>query len=83
MQVLGATRRVRSRAPITLLAEARVSTDFDTIIIGSGFGGAVCAARLSSAGYRVLVLERGSLVYANISISAKCESFLKGLPPAR
>jgi cholesterol oxidase len=45
--------------PVTLLAEARVSTDFDTIVIGSGFGGAVCAARLSAAGYRVLVLERG------------------------
>jgi cholesterol oxidase len=36
-----------------------MSTDFDAIVIGSGFGGAVCAARLSVAGYRVLVLERG------------------------
>jgi cholesterol oxidase len=33
--------------------------DFDAIIIGSGFGGAVSACRLSQAGYRVLVLERG------------------------
>ena len=32
---------------------------FDVIIIGSGFGGAITACRLSQAGYRVLVLERG------------------------
>ena len=107
-----------------------MSTDFDAIVVGSGFGGAVCAARLSAAGYRVLVLERGrrwepenyprkvnddwmwdqdrpadchgwfdfrvfpnmavvqgagvgggSLVYANISINAKRDSFLEGWPP--
>jgi cholesterol oxidase len=31
----------------------------DVIVIGSGFGGAVTACRLSEAGYSVLVLERG------------------------
>jgi cholesterol oxidase len=36
-----------------------VATDFDAVVIGSGFGGAVSALRLSEAGYRVLVLERG------------------------
>ena len=35
--------------------------DFDTIIIGSGFGGSVMAYRLAEAGQRVCVLERGKL----------------------
>ncbi|MFJ4655209.1 FAD-dependent oxidoreductase [Nocardia sp. NPDC088792] len=33
--------------------------DFDWIVIGSGFGGAVSALRLSEKGYRVGVLEQG------------------------
>ncbi len=33
--------------------------DYDYIIIGSGFGGAVSALRLSEKGYRVLVIEQG------------------------
>ena len=33
--------------------------DFDALVIGSGFGGAVTSCRLAQAGYRVLVLERG------------------------
>jgi len=103
--------------------------DFDAIIIGSGFGGAVTACRMAESGYKVLVLERGrrwrvedfpreatdpwlwdnrdpvkrhgwfdfrvfpnmtviqgagvgggSLVYANISIPAKPETFSRGWP---
>jgi len=34
-------------------------TDFDVVVIGSGFGGAVTACRLAERGQRVLVLERG------------------------
>lgn len=33
--------------------------NYDVIIIGSGFGGAITACRLQEKGYRVLVLERG------------------------
>jgi cholesterol oxidase len=34
-------------------------SDFDAIVIGSGFGGAITACRLAENGYKVLVLERG------------------------
>jgi len=33
--------------------------NYDVIVIGSGFGGAITACRLAEAGYRVLILERG------------------------
>lgn len=106
-----------------------MAADFDVVIVGSGFGGAVCAYRLSKAGARVLVLERGrrwgpksfprkpedpwlwddrrpvachgwfdfrvfpnmsivqgagvgggSLVYANISVNARKDTFDQGWP---
>jgi len=36
-----------------------MSSAFDAIVIGSGFGGAISACRLAEKGMKVLVLERG------------------------
>ncbi|BBX71765.1 GMC family oxidoreductase [Mycolicibacterium psychrotolerans] len=36
-----------------------MQTDYDVVIIGSGFGGSVSALRLTEKGYKVLVLEAG------------------------
>jgi cholesterol oxidase len=38
---------------------AEKETDYDYIVIGSGFGGAASALRLSEKGYKVLVVEKG------------------------
>jgi cholesterol oxidase len=39
--------------------------DWDLIVIGSGFGGAVAALRAAQKGHRVLVLEQGREVSAD------------------
>ncbi|RKN46824.1 GMC oxidoreductase [Streptomyces hoynatensis] len=39
--------------------EAEAGLDYDVLVVGSGFGGAVSALRLTEKGYRVGVLEAG------------------------
>ena len=34
-------------------------TDYDVVVVGSGFGGSVAALRLTEKGYRVAVVEAG------------------------
>ncbi|MCI2419427.1 GMC family oxidoreductase [Saccharopolyspora sp. K220] len=41
------------------MAGREQDTDFDVVVIGSGFGGSVAALRLTEKGYRVAVLEAG------------------------
>ncbi|MEI2778671.1 MAG: GMC family oxidoreductase [Tetrasphaera sp.] len=37
-----------------------MKTDYDVVVVGSGFGGSVAALRAAEKGYRVLVLEAGA-----------------------
>ncbi len=47
----------------TILNEEKISkTEYDAIVIGSGFGGCMTAYQLVAAGKRVLMLERGDWV---------------------
>lgn len=38
---------------------AKTNSDYDVVIVGSGFGGAVAALRLTEKNYKVLVIEAG------------------------
>lgn len=37
----------------------RTDSEYDFVVVGSGFGGSVSALRLIEKGYRVLVIEKG------------------------
>ena len=53
-----------------------MAADFDYIIVGSGFGGAVSALRLAEKGWRVAVVEQGRRVGPR-DISRAKDNFLK------
>ena len=40
-------------------ANSLMATEYDVVIVGSGFGGAVAALRLTEKNYKVLVIEAG------------------------
>ncbi len=62
----GDERPTPTQLPVTQLLDARsvagTVRTADVIIIGSGAGGAVAAARLTAAGHTVIVVERGDLL---------------------
>jgi len=41
----------------------RISASYDVIVIGSGYGGGIAASRLSRAGRRVCLIERGNEIH--------------------
>ena len=51
-------RRARERS-VQRPGRSGTLTEFDAIVVGTGFAGAVTACRLVEAGFRVCVLERG------------------------
>jgi len=44
---------------VTTTADTTARTDYDVVVVGSGFGGSVSALRLAEKGYRVHVVESG------------------------
>jgi cholesterol oxidase len=68
--------------------------EYEVIVVGSGYGGAVAACRFAEAGYRVCVLERGREIQAgefpndlgllpgNVRIHRHGEARVIGLPDA-
>lgn len=49
-------RRISLPAP-------HMRSHYDVVVVGSGYGGAIAASRMSRAGKRVALLERGYYIY--------------------
>lgn len=48
-----------SYKPLSADTPVKKAGHFNNIVVGSGYGGAVCALRLSEQGHPVLILEMG------------------------
>jgi len=53
-------RLLATMKPLAFTEEESVSqSQIEVLVVGSGFGGSVAAARIAEAGARVVLLERG------------------------
>ena len=68
--------------PISVTPDRLETNSFDVIVVGSGYGGGVAASRLSRAGRKVCVLERGREIlpgdYPNSVTTAMAEMQISG-----
>ncbi len=48
-----------SEYPHISLPVPQMKSQYDVVVIGSGYGGGIAASRMSRAGKRVALLERG------------------------
>jgi choline dehydrogenase-like flavoprotein len=68
--------------PISVTSDRLETNSFDVIVVGSGYGGGVAASRLSRAGRKVCVLERGREIlpgdYPNSVTTAMAEMQISG-----
>src|SRR5215475_13518040 len=60
-----ASQSANDRPTCTWGVNGWTEMDWDFVIVGSGFGGSVCALRLVEKGYRVLLLEKGRRLAAD------------------
>ncbi|WP_223429029.1 GMC family oxidoreductase [Tateyamaria pelophila] len=82
------TMKMKMKRISTSLKDARAAApdgidlgaEFDAVVIGSGYGGAISAAKLTLAGQKVLLLERGREIlpgeYPNTLAQAQAETQL-------